>query len=180
MNFSDAQRDMRQAFYGGASGLVSSALVWGIAGLVALTRPPQHAVWTLFIGGTMIFPASVLLAKLLGRSGAATPGNPLTPLALAGTFWMLLCFPLAFIVAFFRVDWFFAVTLLIIGGRYLTFATVYGNKVYWACGFMLAAAGFASLVLGVSFAAGAFAGAALEAAFAVVIFAQERKSVATA
>lgn len=60
--------------------------------------------------------------------------------------------------------------LLIIGGRYLTFATLYGARLYWACGAALAAAGCALGYLNATPAIAAFTGAATEAAFAVAIF----------
>lgn len=67
--------------------------------------------------------------------------------------------------------------LLIIGGRYRVFATVYGMRLYWALGLALATAGFAPGYLAVPARVAAATGAALEAAFAVVFLVQHRRWV---
>lgn len=175
----DAQQEMRDAYAGGAPGMLTSAAVWLIAGIVALRLAPERAIWALFIGGMLIHPVSVLFTKVSGRSGAHRPDNPLGTLALATTFWMILCLPLAYGVSRLRLDWFFPAMLLIIGGRYFTFATLYGMRVYWICGAALAMAGYALAAANASPAIGAFTGAAIEAAFgAVVLIGVRRISVA--
>lgn len=59
--------------------------------------------------------------------------------------------------------------LFVIGGRYLTFATLFGARIYWICGLALALAGYALVQLQAPPAAAAFTGSALEAGFAVAI-----------
>ncbi len=167
---------MRHAYFGGAPGMLTSALVWMTAGVVALRQTPERAVWALFIGGMLIHPLSVLLTKALGRSGVHSRHNPLGTLALATTFWMILCLPLAYGVSLQRIEWFFPAMLLVIGGRYLTFSTVFGARIYWLCGGALAIAGYAVAATKASPVIGAFTGAAIEAAFAVVIFASARRA----
>ena len=88
----------------------------------------------------LIFPLSLLIGKLLGRSGAHDKSNPLGALALETTFWMLICLPLAYIVSLYRIDWFYPAMMFIIGGRYLIFSTLYGLKTYWLCAIALIAA----------------------------------------
>ncbi|MBZ2207277.1 DUF7010 family protein [Massilia soli] len=166
----DAQLDMRIAYYDGAPGIVCSGLVWLIAGMVALNLSAKHAVWTLLIGGMFIHPAAVLLNKLLGRSGKHHPANPLASLAMASTFWMIMCLVLAYGVSMLRIEWFFPAVLLIIGGRYMTFATLYGMRIYWAIGIALGAAAYPLFAMGASPAAGALAGGAIEVAFAIAVF----------
>lgn len=175
-SISDAQHEMRHAYFGGAPGMLTSALVWMTAGVVALRQTPERAVWALFIGGMLIHPLSVLLTKALGRSGVHSRHNPLGTLALATTFWMILCLPLAYGVSLQRIEWFFPAMLLVIGGRYLTFSTVFGARIYWMCGGALAIAGYAVAATKASPVIGAFTGAAIEAAFAVVIFARARRA----
>ncbi|WP_310572258.1 hypothetical protein [Gemmatimonas sp.] len=175
-SISDAQLEMRLAYFGGAPGMLTSALVWMTAGFVALRQTPERAVWALFIGGMLIHPLSVVLTKALGRSGTHGPHNPLGTLALATTFWMILCLPLAYGVSLHRIEWFFPAMLLVIGGRYLTFSTVFGTRIYWLCGGTLALAGYAAAAAKASPVIGAFAGAAIEAAFALVIFVRARRA----
>jgi hypothetical protein len=82
-----------------------------------------------------------------GRSGAHTPGNPLAALTLEVTFFFVFAIPLAYAVSRYRAEWFFPAMLLLIGGRYLTFATLYGMRVYWACGATLALVRFLLVVV---------------------------------
>jgi len=174
----DAQREMRFAYYGGAPGMLTSATVWLVAGITAALSSPERAIWTLFIGGMFIHPVSVLLTKALGRPGSHTRGNPFGALALASTFWLILSCPLAYSVSLLRIEWFFPAMLFVIGGRYLTFSTIFGTRIYWTCGSALVLAGYLLARARVSPEFGAFAGSAIEAAFAVFIFADTRREVA--
>jgi hypothetical protein len=178
MNIADAQRDMRQAHYGGATGLLASGSVWLAAGAMSLLSTPGHAILTLILGGMLIFPLSVVVAKVLGRRGFHTDGNPLAPLALEGTFWLLLAIPLAYGVSLYRVEWFFPAMLLTIGGRYLTFATLYGMRVYWSCGATLALAAVVLVFAHAAVPVGAFAGGVIEYVFAAIVFAVSRRRAA--
>lgn len=172
--FSSAQEDMRLSYFGGAPGLVASAMVWLISGLFALNSSPYNAVWALFIGGMFIFPLSIAISKALGRSGKHSKGNPLGRLALEGTFILIVCAPLAYVVALYRIEWFFPAMLFIIGSRYLTFSTLYGLRIYWLCGAILIALGCLLVVFQAPLAAGAFAGAIVELLFSVAVFARSR------
>ncbi len=169
MTFADAQQDMRRAYFGGATGIVASATVWFMAGVIATVSTPDRAVWALLLGGVLIHPIAVLLSKAIGRSGTHTAGNPLAPLAREGTVFFLLGIPLAYAVSRYRIEWFFPAMLLLIGGRYLTFSTLYGMRVYWACGATLVMAAYLVVATGASIAAGAFAGAAVELLFAAAV-----------
>ena len=175
MNIARAQEQMRHAWFGGAPGMIVSAAVWAAAGTVACGGGADfpHAMWTLFIGGMAIHPLGMLLTKLLGRPGGAK-GNPLERLALESTVTMILALPLAWAVAQFRPAWFFPAMMLVIGGRYFVFSTIYGLRLYWACGALLAAAAYVAAVVGLAPAPAAFSGAAIEAVFAVVLFARLR------
>jgi hypothetical protein len=177
-NIPDAQRDMRFGYYGGAPGVLASAIAWLVATLVAAIHSPKAAVLALFAGGMLIHPVAIVIAKLLGRPGGHTKGNPLGALALEGTILMLLCLPLAYAVSLYRVEWFFPAMLLVIGGRYLTFATLYGSRVYWVLGGTLALAAFALVMLRMPPAIGALAGASIEFVFAAALFARAVKESA--
>lgn len=174
----DAQREMRFAYYGGAPGMLTSAAVWLTAGCVSFRISPERGIWVLFIGGMFIHPVSVLLNKAMGRPGRHTPGNPFGTLALASTFWLILSLPLAYATSLVHIEWFFPAMLLVIGGRYLTFSTIFGARIYWACGAALAFAGYMLAQAQASPALGAFTGAAIEAIFACAIFSAARREVA--
>ncbi|MEL7187564.1 MAG: hypothetical protein AAFN50_14210, partial [Pseudomonadota bacterium] len=132
MSITDAQQDMRDAYYGGATGAVTSATAWLAAALVATFVSQYAGILTLIFGGMLIFPASVVLCKIIGRSGKHHKDNPLAPLAIEGTIWMLLCILVAIGAALYKIEWFFPAMLLVIAGRYLTFSTLYGLRLYWA------------------------------------------------
>jgi hypothetical protein len=175
-----AQQDMRDAYLGGAPGMFVSGTVWAVAGLVCLWRSPQMAVWALYAGGVLIHPLSVLLTRLLGRPGRHAPGNPLGMLAFATTIWMILMLFLAYGIALWRIELFFPAMLFVIGGRYLTFATLFGGKVFWVCGALLAAAGYGLATQHAAAAAGAFAGSVIEIVFGGIVLAGMRGTRGTA
>lgn len=171
LSFPDAQHDMRRAYYNGATGAVASATAWLAAALVATFADAKTGMLTLIFGGMVIFPLSVVLSKILGRTGQHAKDNPLAPLAISGTIWMLLSIPIAIAVSLHRIEWFFPAMLLVIGGRYLTFATLYGLKTYWIFGAVLALSVAPLIALNASVATGAFTGAILEYLFGLALFA---------
>lgn len=54
MSIADAQQDMRDAYYGGATGAVTSATAWLAAALVAAFASPSAGILTLIFGGLMM------------------------------------------------------------------------------------------------------------------------------
>ena len=166
----EAQADMRHAYYGGATGIAASAIAWLTAAIVASMANPRAAMATLFIGGMFIHPGAVLLSKLLGRPGKHEKGNPLAGLAIESTVWLLLAIAVAFIASFLRTEWFFIAMLLTIGGRYFMFATLYGLRVYWACGAALALAAFGLAALNASTALITLTGGLIELTFTAIVF----------
>ena len=176
MLMSEAQADMRRGYLGGAPGVLASSLAWWVAAGVAWFMSPQQAMWALFIGGMLIHPAGILIAKVLRASGAHSKGNPLAELAAANTFWLIFSIALAYAASLQRVEWFFSAMLLTIGGRYLTFAPLYGMRFYWGLGLALAGAGFATGLLVREAAIVAAVGAAIELVAAAVVFTLQGKS----
>lgn len=174
MTVTEAQHDLRRSYFSGAPGILASALAWSVATGVAAFVSPHRAIWALLIGGALIHPVGVLLCRLFGASATHTKGNPLGQLAGSSTFWLIFSLPLAYALGLQNPARFFAAMLLIIGGRYLVFATLYGMRLYWALGLALAAAGFALAALSASALAVVAAGAAMELAFAVVGIFQHR------
>ncbi|HEY1016218.1 MAG TPA: hypothetical protein VGE07_26145 [Herpetosiphonaceae bacterium] len=175
MSISKAQDDMRRGYYSGAAGILASALAWAAAAGVAIAGSAATSVWALLLGGMLIHPAGVLICKILGARGAHTKGNPLGLLAGASTFWLIFCLPLAYGLSLQKVSWFFVAMLLIIGGRYTVFATLYGMRLYWALGFALAGAGVALAYLSVPAPVAVSAGAIIETVFGIIGLAQHRQ-----
>lgn len=179
-NLDSAQADMRAAYCSGAAGMLASALVWAAAAVIAALVDVQRGVWTLLLGGALIHPLAVLVSRLAGRSGRHARDNPLGGLAAASTAWLVFMLPLAFVVFLVDATWFFPAMLLVIGGRYLVFATLYGLRLYRFAGLALAALAW-PLALGRSPPElSAAAGALIEAGFAVALFLRDRRDVRAA
>lgn len=146
MRLTDAQENMCDGYLNGGPGMLASGIVWLTAGFVALFVGMQASVFTLFIGGMFIHPAGQQLAKLFGRSGTHAKDNPLALLALEGTVLLFVGILIAYVIVQTQPLFFFPIMLLTIGGRYLTFQTIYGLRFYWLIGGLLIAAGGVCLV----------------------------------
>lgn len=168
--FKEAQADMCKGYANGSIGIIVSGLVWLISATISYQYSAKEAVWALLIGGMLIHPVGVLLGKAFGVSGAHAKGNPLGNLAMEGTIFMIMCLPIAFGLSLQYTEWFFQGMLLIIGGRYLTFASIYGIRLYWILG---AALGVAAYLL-FYFRAGSFGslltGSLVEISFGFFMF----------
>lgn len=175
-NLAALQKDMRQGYLWGATGVTTSGLVWLAAALVAYLDSPTRAIWTLFIGAAFIHPVSNAIARVLGAPGRHGPGNGLAKLAMESTVSMIMCLPLAYGLSLFRIEWFFPAVLMIIAGRYITFATIYGTPVYWLLAALLGGAAIVGFRLSLPPHASAFLGAAIEIAFGTVFLVVKRKS----
>lgn len=171
-----AQSDLRKNYANGAFGVLASGLVWLTASIVAHVVSPQTAVWSLFFGGMLIYPLGLLLTKLMGVSAKHSKQNPLGKLIMEGTIFMLMCIPLALLLSLQNPAWFFQGMLLIIGGRYLSFSTLYGLKTYWILGASLGVAGFALFFLEANPTVSAFTGSILELCFGCFLWLDFQKS----
>ena len=123
-----------------------------------------------------IHPLSVFLAKTLRLSGTHTKGNPLGNLAMEGTIFMIMCLPLAFGLSLQHSEWFFQAMLMIIGGRYLTFASIYGNRLYWILGAVLGFAAYLLFRFKVQSFGSAMTGSLIEITFGLFMFITFRKT----
>lgn len=159
--------------------MFASSLAWLAAATVALQMGSSSAVIALLVGGVLIYPVGVIFTKALGRPGSHQRGNPLGLLALESTGLLILCLPLAYAVSLYQVQWFFPGMLLVIGGRYLILRTLFGMRIYWVLGAVLALAAYLLAVLGASPAIGAFAGFAIEAGFAAGIYLADNRGGGT-
>lgn len=173
----EAQVDMRRGYFSGAPGILASALAWSVAAWIAVFVSPQSAILALLVGGMLIHPVGLLICKMLGARGSHSKGNPLGELAGASTFWLIFSLPLAYGLGLQNAGWFFLAMLLVIGGRYLVFATLYGMRLYWGLGLALAAAAFALGPMLVPAPVGVIVGAVLETVFGVICLVMHRRWV---
>lgn len=171
----NAQKDMRDAYNLGIPGIISSGVVWLIAGLCAYFLTPFKGVIALVIGGMFIFPLSLVLCKLMGYSGSHSKGNPLAPLATENTIWMISSIPIAVVLSIYNVSLFFPAMLLVIAGRYLTFSTLYGMKSYYLLGGLLGAAAIPVAIVQPAAFVGGVTGGVIELVFAAALLISNRE-----
>ena len=176
-NISYAQADMCKAYANGSVGILASGIIWLTSAIVAYRFSATQSIWMLLIGGIFIFPLSVLFSKIIGLTGAHKKENSLGNLAMEGTIFMLMCLPIAFAVSLQNIAWFFPAMLLIIGGRYLTFASIYGNKLYWVLGAVLGMAAYVLYTLKTPPFISALTGSIIELTFALTMFISFRRKI---
>ena len=174
--FRQAQIDMCNGYANGSVGVIVSGAIWLTSAFIANQFSPQKAIWMLFIGGMFIFPISMLIGKFIGLSGTHTKGNQLGNLAMEGTIWMIMCLPLAFGLSLQQTEWFFQAMLLIIGGRYLTFATIYGTKIYWFLGAILGVSAYLLFIFKIQSFGSLLTGSFIEISFGLFMFLSFRKN----
>ncbi len=174
--FGLAQTDMRKSYANGSIGIIVSGLIWLISATTSYQYSAKQAVWTLLIGGMFIHPVGVLISKVIGLSGTHTKGNPLGNLAMEGTVFMIMCLPLAFGLSLQHAEWFFQGMLLIIGGRYLTFASIYGIKLYWILGAVLGVAAYLLFYFKVQSLGCLLTGSLVEISFGLLMFLSFRRN----
>ncbi|MEO7976482.1 hypothetical protein [Flavobacterium sp.] len=163
---------MRSGYGYGSIGVFISGLVWLLSGLMVNLYSSHNGIWTLIIGGIFIFPISTLIAKLIGIRGGHDKNNPLGKLAMEGTIWIIMCIPLAYGLSLIKAEWFFQAMIMIIAGRYLTFASIYGMRIYWVLGSILGIASYALFKLEVDAYVSALTGGLVEVLFGAMIYIQ--------
>jgi hypothetical protein len=168
--FKQAQTDMCKGYANGSIGIIISGLIWLISATISYQYSDEQAVWILLIGGMFIHPISVVLSKVVGLNGTHTKGNPLGNLAMEGTIFMIMCLPLAFGLSLQHAEWFFQGMLLIIGGRYLTFASIYGIRLYWMLGAILGVVAYLLFYFKVGSLGSLLAGSLIEISFGLFMF----------
>ncbi|WP_396591800.1 DUF7010 family protein [Allomuricauda sp. R78024] len=179
MNFTEAQEDMRTSYFGGGPGVFASGIVWFASGVTAWLTTEKTGVLVFFFGGMFIHPLGILLSKLLKRSGQHKKGNPLSVLALESTLLLFIGLFIAYSIMYIRPNWFFPVMMLIIGGRYFLFSSIYGMRFYWLLGSILALSGALGFFFNSSFYLFGLVGGALEILFSFVLISLEKKGMKT-
>lgn len=169
-NLKKAQEDMRNGYGYGSIGVLVSGTVWITAGIILIFYSSQKGIWALIIGGILIFPVSTLIEKLIGIKGGHDKNNPLGKLGMEGTIWMIMCIPLAYGLSLIKTEWFFQGMLMIIGGRYLTFASIYGMRIYWIFGAVLGLSAYILFKIQANDFTSALTGGLIEIIFGIVLF----------
>lgn len=169
-NLSEAQRDMRNGYANGSIGIIVSGIVWSLSSFSTYYYSTSIGIWTLIIGGMFIFPVGVLIEKLMGLPGSHQKDNPLGKLAMEGTLWMIMCIPLAYGLSLVKAEWFFQGMMMIIAGRYVTFASIYGMRLYWGLGALLGVSAYLLFSLRASDFTSALAGGIIEITMGIAFY----------
>lgn len=163
------QHEMRHAHYDGAPGVLVSGLVWIAAAVVCYQLGVNKAVWTLLIGGALIYPIGALVTKALGRPAKTDKANALNQLAMASTIWLILCCAIAYGLFLLKSELFFPAMMATIGSRYLIFASIFGKSIFWVLGATLIVAANLALFLSLSPGIVAGVGGLIEVIFAFLV-----------
>nr|WP_083733954.1 hypothetical protein [Sphingopyxis sp. KK2] len=124
---------MRAAYQGGAPGVLISGLAWLIADAAWYVMDGFIAFLVLLVAGMLIFPLSLLVARLF-RAPRVSQGNALNKLAIEATIPLFAGLLIAFVLAPRSPEFAFAALAIVIGARYFAFATLYRERVYWLLG----------------------------------------------
>jgi hypothetical protein len=136
MTVSEAQREVRSAFLGGAVGQLVTGAIWLVSAALSTFAGPQPGILALVLGGMLIFPLTQLALKLLGRPGALTHENPLNSLPLQGVLALVAMYPLIYAAARYNLNWFYPAFMIVVGAHYISFIFLYGM---WQYGVLAAA-----------------------------------------
>lgn len=169
MDIKDAQKDMRLSYLGGSGGALFSGIVWLVSGILALYFSQLTSIGIFFIGGMFIHPMGMIISKIFKRTGQHKKGNPLAILAMESTLMLFVGLFIAYLVFQIKSEWFFSIMLMIIGGRYVLFQSIYGMKSYWLLGFILIIAAVICLVSNQTFPIAAIIGGIIELIFGGII-----------
>lgn len=175
MEIREAQREMRDVFLGGFAGGLASSLLWAVSAVLWTFVSARAGIIALCAGGPLLFPASLLILKLMGRPAALRRDNPLAALARQAAFIIPLCLPVVGGATLYRLDWFYPAVLIVVGAHYLPFVTLYGMAEYYVVGGLMIGAGIAIALYSIGLPAlGGWAGAGILLIAAFVL----RRSVA--
>lgn len=171
MTTNEAQADLRRSFLNGGPGAIISGLVWLAAGSVWLQGGLTAGFVTLFFGGFLIYPLSVLACRFGFRRPATMKGNPGGVLVMETLPCMIGGLALAWLLIPSHPGWVFAIAAFAVGAHYFPFRTAYGHVLFLVLAAALCAAGVVAILYGVLTAPGvlAFTVAGIEIVFGLVL-----------
>ncbi len=168
---------MVDAYAGGSTGVFASGLIWLLASFATYYYSLHIGIYTLIVGGMMIFPLSIVFSKVLKLSGKHSNDNPLGALAIESTIILLLGIYIAYVFIPYKPEFFFSILLIIIGGRYLLFSTLYGMKIYWLLGAALIGSGIIFINIEANYILPVMTGGIVELVGAVIVYKKYQETV---
>lgn len=141
MDIKTAQAECRRSFVGGGPGVVVSGLLWLAAAVVLMRAQTAAAFATLFFGGMLIVPIATIIERQVFRRAPVSKENALAAIGFETVFAMIGCLIAAYLLLAHAPALVFAVAAIAIGTRYFTFSTLYGNRIFYGLGGLIAAIG---------------------------------------
>ena len=169
MNISEAQREVRSVFLGGFIGQAVSSALWFLSAALSTWGSPRQGIVVLVLGGTLIFPVTQLMLRLMGRRTSLSSDNPMGSLAMQVAFTIPVNLFVVAGATLYRLNWFYPACMIVVGAHYLPFVFLYGMWQFWGLGSLLIVGGVAiGLYLPETFSLGGWAAAAVLLLFAFV------------
>ncbi len=136
----DYHNEIRQSYLGGFSILLIEGFFWILAGVLWDFVSFKIAILLIIISGTLFYPISQLLQKILKRPKIRKE-NPLNLLFTQIGLIIPFSFPLIFLFTKENVNLFFPALTIIVGAHYLPFVFAYKLKTYWILALLLVVGG---------------------------------------
>jgi hypothetical protein len=169
MQIAEAQREVRSVFIGGFVGQAVSSVLWLLSAALSTWRSPRQGIVLLVLGGALIFPATQMVLRIMGRRASLSSSNQMGQLAMQVAFTVPLNLLVVGGATVYRMNWFYPGCMIVVGSHYLPFAYLYGMWQFWILGGFLVAGGFViGLWLPGSFSLGGWVTAAALFLFALV------------
>jgi hypothetical protein len=141
MEISTAQHDVRSAYLGGFAGQLVSGILWSISAALCTFGSFRSAVLFLVFSGFFIFPLTLLVLRLSGRSVSLPSGHPMNALAMQIAFSLPLTLPVVYGASVHHHAWFYPAFMIVLGAHYLPFTFLYGMRQFFVLGVLLISAG---------------------------------------
>ena len=141
MLIKDAQKEMRSAYLGGFAGQLIAGLIWALSAAASLWGTHRLGMAVLFFVSMLLYPATQLTLRLMGRPARLGPENTLNQLAMQVAFTVPIGFILVGAATLYRESWFYPASMVVVGAHYLPFIFLYGMPEFGILGGLLIAGG---------------------------------------
>ncbi len=140
-----AQSELRDSYLNGGPGTVVSGVVWLAAAVTSVRSGVAAGFAVLFLGGILIFPATLAIVRLVFHRPPPSRENPGGRTVVESIFPMMGCLLAAWLLIPSRPDAVFPLSAIGIGSHYFSFRTAYGDVTFWALGATLCLVGLGSI-----------------------------------
>lgn len=169
MQIKEAQKEMRSAYMGGFAGQLIAGLIWGLSAAAGTWGTHSLAMALLFFASMLLFPATQIALKGMGRPAKLGAENTLGQLAMQIAFTVPVGFILVAAATMHHQNWFYPAAMVAVGAHYLPFIFLYGMPQFGFLAGLLIAGGAGIGLYGPDvFSLGGWVAAAILIVFAFV------------